>query len=75
MGSMVVIDPIPITWKWNDPWVVGKSSILSRDIIDHSSNTGTPVLMFMDIPMISNYISNGHRFIDQRSVNGKFIDN
>lgn len=72
---MVVIDPIPITWKWNDPWVVGKSSILSRDIIDHSSNTGTPVLMFMDIPMISNYISNGHRFIDQRSVNGKFIDN
>lgn len=55
------IDPIPITWKWNDLWVVGKSSILSRDIIDHSSNTGTPVLMFMDIPMISNYISNGHR--------------
>lgn len=48
------------------PWVVGKSSILSRDIIDHFSNTAMPVLMFMDIPMISNYISNGHRFIDQQ---------
>lgn len=57
------------------PWIVGKSSIPSRDIIDHFSNTGTPVLMFMDIPMISNYISNGHRFIDQQCVNGEFIDN
>lgn len=56
----------PITSKWNDRRSLGKSSILSRDIIDHFSNTATPVLMFMDIPVISNYISNGHRFIDQQ---------